>query len=197
MKFELFLIGITAFAVMNIYHDGKYMKLLISWKKYYKMALVCFVSLSFYLFIRKQPKKTNELIRHSADFVKYMPLDRETSKLVNPIFDLTANKNLFGNNEYITSQEKRLMHSGLNQTGGYNDYGMQQPKKTKRSVSETKKKYVASKQNWNCAHCNNQLTAWFEVDHKVKLEQGGSNHIDNLVALCRECHGEKTGMENL
>jgi 5-methylcytosine-specific restriction endonuclease McrA len=29
------------------------------------------------------------------------------------------------------------------------------------------------------------------------LEYGGSNHIDNLVALCRECHGKKTTIENL
>ena len=75
---------------------------------------------------------------------------------------------------------------------------MQSGKKgTKRSVSETKKKFVASRQNWRCGHCDKQLTAWFEVDHKIRLEHGGSNHIDNLVALCRECHGEKTTIENL
>jgi 5-methylcytosine-specific restriction endonuclease McrA len=70
-------------------------------------------------------------------------------------------------------------------------------KATKRSVSETKKKFVASSQNWKCGDCSEQLSAWFEVDHKVRLEYGGSNHIDNLVALCRECHGRKTTMENL
>ena len=68
---------------------------------------------------------------------------------------------------------------------------------TKRSVSETKKKYVAAHQNWCCGNCKKQLPAWFEVDHKVRLEYGGSNHIDNLVALCRDCHGEKTAKENL
>jgi hypothetical protein len=70
-------------------------------------------------------------------------------------------------------------------------------KVTKRSVSETKKKYVASNQNWKCGDCGEQLSAWFEVDHKVRLEYGGSNHIDNLVALCRDCHGKKTTIENL
>jgi 5-methylcytosine-specific restriction endonuclease McrA len=79
--------------------------------------------------------------------------------------------------------EKRILTSG------------KQP--TKRSVSETKKKYVASSQNWKCGGCGKQLTAWFEVDHKVRLEYGGSNEVSNLVALCRECHGEKTTMENL
>ena len=69
--------------------------------------------------------------------------------------------------------------------------------KTKRSVSETKKKFVAARQNWCCGDCKKQLPAWFEVDHKVRLEHGGDNHINNLEALCRDCHGEKTERENL
>jgi 5-methylcytosine-specific restriction endonuclease McrA len=68
---------------------------------------------------------------------------------------------------------------------------------TKRSVSETKKKYVASNQNWKCGSCAKQLNAWFEVDHRIRLDQGGSNDVTNLVALCRECHGGKTAMENM
>lgn len=79
--------------------------------------------------------------------------------------------------------EARILNSGKNSS--------------KRSVSETKKKYVASRQGWKCGDCGNQLSAWFEVDHKIRLEHGGSNHVDNLVALCRECHGCKTAMENL
>ena len=67
----------------------------------------------------------------------------------------------------------------------------------KRSVSETKKKFIAYKQNWKCGKCNKVLNAWFEVDHKVRLEYGGDNQLDNLIALCRECHGEKTAMENM
>ena len=70
-------------------------------------------------------------------------------------------------------------------------------KTTKRSVSETKKKYVAAEQGWLCANCNKQLPAWFEVDHKIRLDSGGTNHIDNPVALCRDCHGKKTAIENL
>jgi 5-methylcytosine-specific restriction endonuclease McrA len=29
------------------------------------------------------------------------------------------------------------------------------------------------------------------------LADGGSNNVDNLVALCRNCHGKKTTIENL
>ena len=70
-------------------------------------------------------------------------------------------------------------------------------KATKRSVSETKKKYVASMQDWKCGKCRQKLSAWFEVDHVVRLEHGGGNNVENLIALCRECHGQKTAMENM
>jgi hypothetical protein len=95
--------------------------------------------------------------------------------------------------------ESRITKSGIvsseSSIGGVGGGG--QVKATKRSVSETKKKYVAAQQGWKCGKCQKQLPAWFEVDHKIRLEHGGSNHIDNLVALCRDCHGEKTAMENI
>ena len=35
-------------------------------------------------------------------------------------------------------------------------------------------------------------------EHSItRLEYGGSNNVDNLVALCRNCHGKKTAIENL
>ena len=68
---------------------------------------------------------------------------------------------------------------------------------TKRSVSETKKKYVAAQQEWKCGHCESQLDHTFEIDHKVRLEYGGGNDVQNLIALCRNCHGKKTASENM
>jgi len=87
-------------------------------------------------------------------------------------------------------QYKRMINSG-------NRNGSVAGGSSKRCVSETKKKFVASNQNWKCSGCNDQLSAWFEVDHKVRLEHGGDNHINNLEALCRNCHGKKTAMESL
>ena len=84
------------------------------------------------------------------------------------------------------SQINRMLTSGSNANSN-----------VKRSVSETKKKYIAAQQNWRCGKCGCQLPAWFEVDHKLRLEYGGSNHISNLEALCRNCHGEKTALEKL
>ena len=120
-----------------------------------------------------------------------MPIDKNTSSMLSPILDFTSKQTYGGSSNHPivrvpnaqTRSQNIMMNSGK--------------KGTKRSVSETKKKFVASRQNWKCNGCNDQLNAWFEVDHVIRLEHGGSNHVDNLVALCRECHGQKTTIENL
>jgi hypothetical protein len=192
MRFELVILLVAGFFMANIYTDGKYMTMVLSWKKYYQMAGIAFGALMFYILIKKNPLRAKEIITTSNDYIKYLPIDKNTSNIISPILDFTTKQGfLSGNNNQPilslsnTSQvaEDRMMNSGK--------------QSTKRSVSETKKKFVASRQGWTCGDCKNQLTAWFEVDHVIRLEYGGSNHVDNLVALCRECHGKKTTMENL
>jgi plastocyanin domain-containing protein len=208
MRIEIILFLITAFLVANIYTDGKYYKVLLSGKKYYQMAGIVLGAFVLYWLLKKNPKRANEMIRTSHEYLKYLPIDQNTSSFISPILDFTAKQsygeaiaggavagattnpilNLFQPGPSYA--EKKILHSGsIPQSAGIT--------KTKRSVSETKKKFVASKQNWKCGDCGEQLSAWFEVDHKIRLEYGGSNHIDNLVALCRECHGKKTTIENL
>lgn len=186
MKFELLVFGITAFLVANTYYDGKFMKILVSWKKYYEMAMYAFLGLSFYLFIKKYPSQSKTAFLHANDMVKYMPIDNEAREIFSPLIDMTTNNiftKLAPEENTNTPQFKRMMHSGK--------------QSTKRSVSETKKKHVASSQGWKCATCGVQLPGSFEVDHIIRLEHGGTNEINNLRAQCRNCHGEKTAMENL
>jgi hypothetical protein len=66
-----------------------------------------------------------------------------------------------------------------------------------RKVSDQLKKIVASQQRWNCKKCKNILDATYEVDHIIALEDGGNNDIQNLQALCRNCHGKKTMEDNI
>ena len=66
-----------------------------------------------------------------------------------------------------------------------------------RKVSDQLKKIVASQQKWNCKKCKNILDATYEVDHIIALEDGGNNDIQNLQALCRNCHGKKTMEDNI
>ena len=204
MRIELILIVVAGFIMANIYTDGKYWKLLLSWKKYYQMAGVAFGAFVLYWLIKKNPKKANDMIMTSNEYLKYLPVDSGTSKYLSPILDFTsksigsaagASSFAGGGSGYV---EQPILNLGSPEIAAGERRIQESGKKaTKRSVSETKKKFVAARQNWKCGDCNNQLSAWFEVDHKVRLEYGGSNHIDNLVALCRECHGKKTAMENL
>lgn len=201
MRIELILFLITSAVIYNIYTEGKFLKMLYTWKKYYQMAGIAMGALFLYYVFKKNPLQARDMIAVSNDYMKYMPIDRNTSSMLSPILDFTRNQigrtadnassfpylNLGGMKEN-RGGETRILQSG-GAVGGV--------KATKRSVSETKKKYVAAQQNWHCGKCQKQLPAWFEVDHKVRLEYGGSNHIDNLVALCRDCHGEKTAIENL
>jgi len=186
MKIELLVVGITVFFIADTYYNGKYIAILKSWKKYYRMAIYAFFGISFYILLKKKPMESRSLLHHANGIIKYMPIDKEASDLLTPFF-----------NDF-KPQEKRMMNSGNQFNGNINgNINGNGNGNVKRSVSETKKKYIASKQNWKCGQCNEQLTAWFEVDHMQRLDQGGSNHVDNLVALCRNCHGEKTAMENL
>jgi hypothetical protein len=195
MRIELIIFGVVAFLIANVYTDGKYWKLLQANKKYYNMAGIALGGFMLYVLFKKFPSKATDIIRGSNEYIKYLPIDRETSGMLSPILDFTAKQNIRNSGDDYTYPVSGIppQHEDRNVNRIVNSG----KKATKRSVSETKKKFVASRQNWKCGDCGEQLSAWFEVDHKIRLEYGGSNHVDNLVALCRECHGRKTTMENL
>ena len=52
MKLELIIFGITGFLLYNTYYDGKIVKKLKDYKKHYQMALIGFVGLSLYIFLK-------------------------------------------------------------------------------------------------------------------------------------------------
>tara|TARA_B100001778_G_C18494973_1_gene586847 strand:- start:269 stop:850 length:582 start_codon:yes stop_codon:yes gene_type:complete len=193
MKLELFIGIIVIIFIANIYFEGKILAKIKSYSKYYKIAIIAFVGLCVYLYLKRSPQNAKEFFNNANGYIKYLPVDRQTTSMLAPIIDFTGkalgdsiNSNYKPNNQNqysnLTSQQKKILNGS---------------KSTKRSVSETKKKYVASSQNWQCKHCGIKLPAWFEVDHVTKLEYGGSNNVDNLEALCRDCHGKKTALENL
>lgn len=178
MRLELWIIMITAFFIANSYYDNYFLKLYKQNQKYLQMAFYGFLGLTIYLLFKRNPGKSKELVTQAQTFLKYLPIDKTAINFVNPMLTTCDNENFTG--------IERIMKSGMNNGN----------MKQKRSVSESKKKFVAAQQNWKCGNCREQLPAWFEIDHTVRLDQGGSNHVDNLVALCRECHGKKTMMEN-
>ena len=198
MKIEFIILIILIPILLNIYYDGKFFNLLdkfkfIQYEKYYKMAGIIFIFFCIYIYIKKNPNNKNELLKSASGYVKYLPVDKKTTSFIQPFLNMATSSNFNNNNSNnyfnnnnnnnLTHQQQKILISG--------------GKSNKRSVSETKKKYVAAEQGWKCGDCKRQLPAWFEIDHNIRLDQGGSNHVDNLVALCRDCHGKKTAVENL
>jgi hypothetical protein len=219
IKTEYIVFIITAILVANTYYDGQLIKLFQSNQKWIKMATFGFIGLSLFMFLRRNPENSRQLLYHANDIIKYMPISKGTADMITPFFDMTgvppgvppphdggamggatssalggAMMSAMGINKAppiappswgggMSAAERRVLNSGKGSS--------------KRSVSETKKKYVAAQQGWKCGDCQRQLPAWFEVDHVIALEHGGSNHVDNLVALCRDCHGKKTAMSFL
>jgi hypothetical protein len=217
VKAEYIVFIVAAFLIVNTYYDGHLMKMFQSNQKWMKMAMFAFAGLSLFLFLRRNPENSRQLMYHANDIIKYMPISKGTADMITPFFDMTGGpppndggamsgasgsaigramssamgvrtapniaQPSMGGGGGSNASERRILNSGKNSS--------------KRSVSETKKKYVAAQQGWKCGDCQRQLPAWFEVDHVIALEHGGSNHVDNLVALCRDCHGKKTAMSFL
>ena len=65
----------------------------------------------------------------------------------------------------------------------------QRPTQRKRLTPFQKKKVGALAQ-WRCQICGGVLDESYEVDHILPVSQKGTNHISNLRALCRGCHGK-------
>jgi len=198
MKLEFLIFGVTMLFIYNTFYDNKVVKYVQSGKKYFQMAGIMFAAYSLYIMIRRNPKDTKNMVLYASQAVKHLPIDKSSMDMLTPIFDFTSggtsfmetlNQNIYAD-DYQPSvyPEPSQIHHRQQQAGN---------KQVKRSVSETKKKYVAYMQDWKCKACDSKLTHTFEVDHQTRLDRGGSNDVSNLIAMCRECHGQKTAGENM
>jgi hypothetical protein len=153
------------------------------------MIFYACLGIGIYFLLKKSPQKGRNLLYYANNAIKYLPIEKSTMDILSPIIDFTSNvdqsfmESLNDINPIQSNSLNRIKNSGKNSN--------------KRSVSETKKKYVASHQNWICGHCNCKLDHTYEIDHRLRLEYGGGNDVDNLIALCRNCHGKKTAEENM
>ena len=186
MSIRFIIILITVLICVNIYYDNVFVLKFNKYKKYYKMGGVILFAFGMLSIQSKNPNSSINTLKTMNEFVNVMPIDKNSKELFAPFFERSYQPNM-DNYNYSSNNVPKNSISRL--------HG--KTKKTKRSVSETKKKYVASLQNWHCKHCQKQLTAWFEVDHIKELENGGSNDVENLQALCRECHAKKGSIKNL
>jgi len=60
--------------------------------------------------------------------------------------------------------------------------------KMRQGISGGKAKKVFEKSDYKCAICGEKKK--LVIHHKLSIKEGGDNHIDNLQAICEDCHGK-------
>ncbi|MBN19787.1 MAG: hypothetical protein CL678_00765 [Bdellovibrionaceae bacterium] len=66
---------------------------------------------------------------------------------------------------------------------------------TRGTASAAVARQVGAAQRWKCNACRRPLPAAFQIDHIVPLWSSGEDVVENLQALCANCHADKTQKE--
>ena len=66
----------------------------------------------------------------------------------------------------------------------------------RKKINKVTRQMIAEKQENRCGDCKLALSPYFELDHIIGLQFGGTDEESNLMALCRECHAKKSITEN-
>lgn len=177
-KLILFIILAIIFLLINTYYNGIIIRA-YNWITGLPKMLLVFITLT--IIFAPFLLKNNKAVDLCKDF-----LPDSISKRIDII---NATKTL-----QMSQPRHQNGHQNGHQQGGYSP---NLPTSKLRKVSEQLKKIVASQQKWGCKKCKNILEATYEIDHIIALEDGGNNNIDNLQALCRNCHGKKTMEDNI
>ena len=202
----------TVIYIVNEYHQNKIFDFFNSVYRHRKFIML--ITPFILLYIR--PDILKKLLIYFRD-IDGSPIYQDMDTLMNSYVTLRnqrkynnrninlPNKNQVQMNNFQREYNQRYQNNFQNQVNSNSRTGSsninllrnKSPKKHKRNVSESKKKFIASNQKWKCAHCQNLLDNTYEVDHIIALYKGGSNELNNLEALCRNCHGKKTFMEKM
>lgn len=90
MRLEIFVLGLTAFFVYNAYMDGKYTKMMLSFKKYYKMIFYVCLGVGIYVLLKRNPNQGRSMLLYANNMVKFMPIDKTSMDMLSPIIDFTS-----------------------------------------------------------------------------------------------------------
>lgn len=66
----------------------------------------------------------------------------------------------------------------------------------RKAINKDMRRYIVGKQDKLCGQCKQVLTPYFQIDHIIGLQFGGTNDESNLMAVCCECHTMKSIAEN-
>lgn len=184
--------------ILNEYFQNK---IFLCFEKFYRYSKIIALFIPFIL-VYCNPDLVKKILVFFKDIDK-KPVHQNMDDMMNAYFEVKKNNKINLNpNTYLGNNNQFVNNNGYynnvpNKPKNQFIHNNNVPKKVKRNVSESKKKYIASNQKWKCAHCNNLLDNTYEVDHIIALYKGGNNDLSNLEALCRNCHGVKTFKEKM
>jgi len=62
-------------------------------------------------------------------------------------------------------------------------------------VTQITKTQIAASQKWCCRISTTLFTGIFHMDHTIPSSFGGEDNLENVTALCVQCHAEKSQNE--
>lgn len=176
--YEYLVLLVACAVALNTYYDNQLFRTIYyRYRKHFHVGVILLVGFFLFYSLTLQPLKWQLMVEKAHP---YLPDDMR--RAIHPVLDFT----------------QRHFADQVVQASLVRDHplqGLAARTKVMRNVSDKTKKLVASSQQWTCAICRNILPPTYEVDHIVRLEFGGSNDVDNLQALCPNCHRYKTMTE--
>jgi hypothetical protein len=147
------------------------------------MAGIVLGALTVYYILKYNPAKAKQIICSSDEYLKYMPIDK--TQVVLFLLYWISPKQKWGE---LEGENRTVLGFPTPPRRTTAEVGHKPPRLNGRCPKRRKVRGV--KAQWHCRNCNNILNHTFEIDHIISLNNGGSNHVDNL-ALCPACHRER------
>ena len=97
----------------------------------------------------------------------------------------------------ISEHERNKMKNQIDNLNANLQQKTQEKSRDKRKkISNDIRKQIVTQQNNACGECELALTPYYQIDHIIGLQFGGTDDGSNLMALCCECHAKKSVSEN-
>ena len=142
-------------------------------------------SLDFFCFEKKLNTAT---LRHALNYWRRILQTNSTQGIVWQVLKYFIKKML----RHTFNNWRRILQTNGTQGIVWQYLSTTSSTSTRPPIPETKKKHVAWSQSWTCRICSLQLPSNYQIDHISPIALGGHSGLQNLQALCKQCHALKT-----
>jgi 5-methylcytosine-specific restriction endonuclease McrA len=137
----------------------------------------------------------NKLFENKSRFDRHLLSDRgECYKLRNKL----SNKKIKIVNKTINNITQHITQNTIHETDTKEEKFIVIKLPRRQKINQNKRIKIAASQKWRCNHCNMLFNeGGWDINHKLRVALGGTNNIENLEALCKNCHGIVTSNERI